>query len=62
VGNEGSCVSVAGGAGRGDSVGKVGPGARRDWSVTESGCQWNNGVSGGVRACLICNGSGCFCP
>ncbi len=55
-------LEVPGGAGRGDSIGGVGPGAGSDWCVCDRGCQWNNGVSGGARACLMCDGSGCFHP
>jgi hypothetical protein len=38
----------------------MGPGVRRDWYVTERGCQWENVVSSGMRASLMRNGSGPF--
>ncbi len=47
MGNEGSRVFVAGGVGRGVGLRCMGPGARRDWCVTERGCQWENVVSSG---------------
>ncbi len=62
MGNEGRWVSAAGGASRGDGLGSMGPGAGRDWCVTERGCQWENGVSGGARVCPMRNGSGGFHP
>jgi hypothetical protein len=62
VGNKGRWVSAAGGAGRGDGLRCVGPGARRDWCVTERGCQWENVVSGGTRVSPMRNGSGGFHP
>jgi hypothetical protein len=33
-------ICAAGGAGRGDGLCSVGPGAIRDWCVTKRGCQW----------------------
>ncbi len=62
MGNKGRWVSAAGGAGRGDGLRCVGPGARRDWCVTERGCQWENVVSGGTRVSPMRNGSGGFHP
>ncbi len=62
MGNEGKWVFVAGGAGRGDGLRCVGPGVRRDWCVTERGCQWENVVSGGTRASPMRNGSWGFHP
>jgi hypothetical protein len=40
----------------------MGPGAARDWCVTERGCQWENGVSGVARVSPMSNGSGGFHP
>jgi hypothetical protein len=40
----------------------MGPGARKDWCVTERGCQWENVVSSGLRASLMYNGGGGFHP
>ncbi len=47
---------AAGGAGREDRLHCVGPGVRRDWCVTERGCQLENVVSGGTRASSLRNG------
>jgi hypothetical protein len=62
VGNEGRGIFAAGGAGRGDGLRCVGPGARRDWCVTERGCQWGNVVSSGTRESPMRNGSGGLHP
>ncbi len=62
MGNEGSWVFVAGGVGRGDGLHCMRPGARKDWCVTERGCQWGNVVSGGARTSPMRNGSGGFNP
>jgi hypothetical protein len=56
VGNEGRWLIVAGGMGRGDKLRCVGPGARRDWCVTERGCHWGTVASVGTRASPMCNG------
>ncbi len=53
MGNEGRWVFVAGGMGRGDGLRCVGPGARRDWCVTERGCQWEM-LSAVVREQVRC--------
>jgi hypothetical protein len=60
VGNEGRWVFAVGGVGRADKLHCVGSGARRDWCVTERGCQLENVVSGGTRASPMRNGSGGF--
>jgi hypothetical protein len=62
VGNEGRWVSAAGGMGGGDGLHCMGPGARRDWCVTERGYQWGIVVTGGARSSLMRNGSGGFQP
>ncbi len=62
MGNEGRRVLAAGGTGRGDRLRCVGSGARRDWCVTERGCQWKNVVSSCMRASPMRNGSGGFHP
>jgi hypothetical protein len=62
VGNESRRVFAAEGVGRGDRLRCVGPGARRNWCVTERGCQLENIVSSGTRASPMCNGSGGFYP
>ncbi len=54
MGNEGRWVFAAGGVGRGDRLRCVGPGVRRDWCVTERGCQWGNVVSSGTRERVRC--------
>jgi hypothetical protein len=40
----------------------VGPGVRRDWWVTERGCQWGTDVGGGARASPLRNRSWVFHP
>jgi hypothetical protein len=62
VGDEGRWVFAAGGMSRGDRLRCMGPGAIRDWCVTERGCQWKNVVSGGARASPMHDGSGGFHP
>ncbi len=60
MGSEGGWVFAAGGAGRGDGLHCLGPGARKVWCVTERGRQWENVVSSGERASSMHNGSDGF--
>ncbi len=58
----GRWVFAAGCMGRGDGLCCMGHGARRDWCVTERGCQWEIVVSSGTRTSSMHNGSGGFHP